>query len=126
MHVRAWAFPTRASLAGRRSQGPPGDWFGQRCVRPASPSSRSDSVLPDDATGDAPAVAQRDALFFGSGPDVRAPCPGWTQSARPLPLFSASPTGVFDVGSELPAQSGGVAGVQIDLVVGATDPELDR
>jgi hypothetical protein len=82
-------------------------------------------VLPDDVAGDAPAVAERDALFFGPGPDVRAPC-RLDAVRRPLPLFSASPAGVFDVGGELSAESGGVAGVQVDLVVGAADPGLDR
>ena len=50
----------------------------------------------------------------------------WTQSARLLPLFSAGPAGVFDAGDELPAESGVVVGVQVELVVGAADPEPDR
>jgi hypothetical protein len=51
--------------------------------------------------------------------------PGWPQSARPLLLSSPRPAGVFDVRGELPAESSDVLGVQVDLVAGAADPELD-
>jgi hypothetical protein len=36
-----------------------------------------------------------------------------------------APAGVFDVGGELPAETGGVAGVQIDFGACAVDPEPD-
>ena len=85
--------PSRASLTGRRGQRPPGIGSGQRCARPASPSSGGGLVLLDDAGGDAAAVAERDALVFRPGPEVRAPCPAGRSPPRPLPLSSASPAG---------------------------------
>jgi hypothetical protein len=124
-HVRAWAFPTAhpwlaVEARGRQAIGSVSDASGRRhrppvaawCCRAMSPGMRprSLSAMPC-SLAQAPMSALRARLDA-----VR----------RPLPLFSASPAGVFDVGGELPAESGGVAGVQVDLVVGAADPGLDR
>jgi hypothetical protein len=52
-------------------------------------------VLLGNIGGDAAAVAERDPLLLGPGPDGRAVCPARGRSPRPLAF--ASPPGVFDV-----------------------------
>src|SRR5262249_52981349 len=80
-------------------------------------------VLLDNVGGDAAAAAERGALIFRPRPDGRAAAPAGGSPPRPVPLPAARPAGVSEVGGELAAESRGVAGVQIDLVVGAADPE---
>jgi hypothetical protein len=83
-------------------------------------------VLLDNAGGDAAAAAQRYALVFRPGPDVRAALPAGGSPLRPVPLSFARLAGVFDVEGELLAESTSAGGVQADLVVGASDPEPHR
>jgi hypothetical protein len=73
-----------------------------------------------------PPAAERDAPVFGPGPDVRAALSAGGSSLRPVPLSSARLAGVLDARGELLAESASVDGVQVDLVVGASDPGPHR
>jgi len=84
---------------------------------------RGGFVLLDNVGGDAAVAAERDALVFRPRPDVRVASTAGGSPPRLVSLTSARPAGVFEVGGKLAGESRGVAGVQIDLVVGAADPE---
>src|SRR5689334_20701951 len=94
--------------------------------QPGSRSLGGGLVLLGHARGDAPAVADRDALVFCPGPDVRAALPAGCGASGSAPLSPASPAGVFDERRELPAEHIGVFGAQVDLVVGTAEPESHR
>ncbi len=82
-------------------------------------------VLLDDVGGDAPALTDRQAVFFRPGPDITgalAAPRGPPGAARRCP---SGPAGVLSIGRELLAERGGVLGVQVDLIVGAIEREPD-
>src|SRR5262249_22393572 len=82
-------------------------------------------VLFHHAGGDAPALANCQAVLFGPGPDVTralAVSRGPPGAAR---LRPAGPAGMRKVGRELLAELGGVLGVQVDLIVGVLEREPD-
>jgi hypothetical protein len=68
-------------------------------------------VLVNNAGGDAPAGADRDALVFGPCADTAAALTARCGPVAPLPGLA----GVVDEGNELPPGRGGVLGAQIDL-----------
>src|SRR5437773_1882405 len=101
-------------------------WAPRAVIRLASVSSRGGFVLLHNTRGDAPAVAERDALVLRPRPDVAAAPTACLRTPRPAALWSSSLAGMFDVRSELLAQRRGVLLVQVDLVLRAADPEPQR
>jgi hypothetical protein len=83
-------------------------------------------VLLYHAGGDAPALAHRQAVPFGPGPDITRALAASRGPAGPAGLRPADPAGVLKVGGELLAELGGVLGVQVDLIVGALGCTLGR
>src|SRR5215471_21506564 len=83
-------------------------------------------VLLHDAGGDAPAVADRDALALRPRPDAAAALPARRGTPGPAPRPPARLAGVPDEGRQLPAERRGVLAVQIYLVIRAVDPEPHR
>src|SRR5215470_12489954 len=83
-------------------------------------------VLLGHAGGDAPAVADRDALILRPGPDVRAALAAGRGPPGPAPRPPARLARALDEGRELPAERVGVLGAQVDLIVGAAEPEPHR
>jgi hypothetical protein len=78
----------------------------------------------DDVGSDAPAVADRDAMLFGPGPDgPAAPADGRGARRAAVALPRRGPTGMIDERRELAAERGGVVAIQIDLIVGAGKAE---
>src|SRR5512140_3560239 len=108
--------------------GPTGIWA--RPFRPPRLRSGSGSlggvVLLGHARGDAPTIADRDALVLRPGPDVRAALTAGRGPPRPAPLPPAGPAGVLDERSDLAAERRGVLSAQVDLIVGAAEPEPHR
>src|SRR5215470_7376451 len=83
-------------------------------------------VLRNDAGGDAPPFADRDALVFGPRPDGRA---ALTAGCSVPGRAARSPARLARVGDErceLPAERGRVAGAQVNLVLRTADPEPHR
>jgi len=111
------------TVRGRRSSGRAG-WIGR--IQLGSRSSGGDFVLLNDAGGDAPAFADRDAVFFRPRPDVGAAltarCTTPRQAARSPPGLA----GMVDEWCELPPERRGVLGAQVDLVLGPADGEPHR
>jgi hypothetical protein len=83
-------------------------------------------VLLDHAGRDAPAPADRDAVVFHPRPDVAAALPARCGPRRPAARTAAGLAGVVDVGRDLLAEGGGVLRAEVDLVVGAVEPEPQR
>jgi hypothetical protein len=80
-------------------------------------------VLLHHAGGDAPALADCDALVLRPGPDIAA---ALTACRGPRRLTSWSPAcfaGVADDGGELLAQRRSVLLAQVDLILRAAEPE---
>jgi hypothetical protein len=80
-------------------------------------------VLFHHAGGYAPALAHRQAVLFGPGPDVTralAVSRGPPGAAR---LRPPGPAGMLNIGRELPAELGGVLAVQVNLIVRALERE---
>ena len=82
-------------------------------------------VLLNDAGGDAPAGADRDALVFRPRPDIAAALRA-RGPPRPTALSPPGPAGMIDERGELLAERRGVLGAQIDLILGAVHPEPHR
>src|SRR6266851_8979933 len=82
-------------------------------------------VLLDHAGRD-PASADRDAVVFGPGPDLATALPACrsprSPACRPAPRLA----GVLDERRELRAEGPGVLLAQVDLVIGAVEPEPHR
>src|SRR5215472_10221443 len=83
-------------------------------------------VLLDDAASDAPAVADRDALVFRPRADPGAALAAGGGARRPGGRFAAGLAGPADERCELAAERGGVARVQVDLVLGAAQTKAHR
>src|SRR5260221_4146524 len=83
-------------------------------------------VLLGNARRYAPAVADRDALVFRPRPDAAAALTSRCRTAGPAALPASRLTGVLDERRELPAEPGGIPGAQIDHVLRAAQPELQR
>jgi hypothetical protein len=98
--------------------------LGAAGYQPGSGSLGGGVILLSHAGGDAP--ADRDALVFGPGPDIRSALAAGCGPPGPAALPPPGPAGVGDERRELRAERGGVAGAQVDLVAGAAEPEPDR
>jgi hypothetical protein len=83
-------------------------------------------ILLNEAGRDAPAVADRDALAFRPRPDVAAALPACCGTPRPAARPPASLAGVLDERRKLLPERPGVLLAQIDLVLGAAQPEPHR
>src|SRR5215468_6021221 len=115
-----------ARLICRRSPGAAAGSGSGRRDSASSVLSHGGVVLLGNVGGNAPAVAERDALVFGPGPDVAAAPSVCGGSRRPAALCSPAFAGVFDIGGESGSERGGVLSAQVDLVFGAVDSELHR
>ena len=91
-----------------------------------SASFGSSLVLLNDAGGDAPTGADRDALVLRPRPDIAAALPAGCSPPRPAALSPARPAGVIDERCELAAERRGVLGAQIELILVAIHPEPHR
>ena len=104
----------------------------QRCearpgvIRAASRSGRGGFVLLDNARRDAPALADCDAVVFRPRTDIAAALTARCGTHRPAALSPSSLAGMFNVGRDLPAEPAGVLLAEVDLVVGAAEPEPQR
>ncbi len=83
-------------------------------------------VLLNDASGDAPAGADRDAGLFRPCPDAPAAVPAGCGPRRPTALSPPGLAGMTGERCELAAERRGVLGAQIDLILGAIHPEPHR
>src|SRR5689334_2037522 len=119
---------TRKGRLGAAGAGANGIWA--RPFRPPRLRSGSGSlggvVLLGHARGDTPTIADRDALVLRPGPDVRAALTAGRGPPRPAPRPPPGPARVLDERRELPAERRGVLSAQVDLVVGAAEPEPHR
>src|SRR4029077_20551202 len=74
---------------------------------------------------DAPALTDHDPVTFRPGPDITRVLPAGRNTPRPARLRPRGPARVLNVGRKLPAERGGVAGPQVDLIVRAIDGDPD-
>jgi hypothetical protein len=83
-------------------------------------------VLGDDQIGDAPSVAELDALLLRPSPDRRALSSARRRTRRPAPMPATSGASVLGERRELTAEAGRVFSAQIDLVVHSGQTEQQR
>jgi hypothetical protein len=83
-------------------------------------------VLGNDAGGDPPPFADRNALILCPRPDVRATLPAGCAAPGSAARSPSRPAAVGDERCELPAERRRVAGAQVDLVGRAADGEPHR
>src|SRR6266487_178393 len=100
--------------------------FGRPWMSLASGSFGGGFVLLNDAGGDAPAFADRDALVFRPRPDTTAALATGCGTPRPAALCPSSLAGMVDEGRELAAERRGVLPAQIDLILRAVQAESHR
>src|SRR5690349_1381646 len=99
---------------------------GRRCSACASGPLGSGLELLNDAGGDAPPGADRDALGLRPRPDAPAAVPAGCGPPAPAALSPPGLAGMLDERCELAAQRRSVLLAQIDLILGAIDPESHR
>ncbi len=87
---------------------------GRLCQRSSSRPSTALSLWPGT-----PAFADCDAIVLRPGSDIAAALAARCGPCRPVSLSSPGLTAVFDEGSELLAECGGVLGAQVNLMLGA-------
>jgi len=104
----------------------------QRCearpgvIRAGSRSDRDGFVLLDNVRRDAPALADRDALVFRPRPDIATALMARSSTHRAGALSPSRLAGMVNVGRDLPAEPAGILLAEVDLVVGAAEPEPQR
>src|SRR5438477_4651043 len=98
--------------------GPKTIWgrFGPAVCQPGS-GSGGGFVLCNDAGGDPPPFADRNALVLRPRPDVRTALPAGCTAPRPAVRSPARLARVGDERCELPTERRGIAGAQVDLVL---------
>jgi hypothetical protein len=95
-------------------------------IRAGSRSDRGGFVLLDNVRRDAPALADCDALVFRPRPDIAAALTARSSTHRAGALSPSRLAGMVNVGRDLPAEPAGILLAEVDLVVGAAEPEPQR
>jgi hypothetical protein len=80
-------------------------------------------VLLSHAGRDSPAGADRDAVLFRPRPDLAAALPPGRRPAGPAGRPASRLMGVLDIGLALLAEGPRILGAQVDLILGAVEPE---